>query len=170
LQPPAHVAEHKRLQLDQDIDLQRREWRVQRVGWYGLATFVLAALLGVFGKGPLSHAAAGASGLSVEYERFVRAGAPSRLTIEIPPAPGGTLPQLSISRDYVDAMTITHILPSPAASELRAGDALFSFERGDTARSPFTVEIEVEPRGMGRPTATVRSGDAAVTFSQLAYP
>jgi hypothetical protein len=163
------VTEHKRLQLDDDNDFQRREWRVQRIGWLGLAAFVLAALLGVFGSGPLSHAVVRASGLAVEYERFVRADAQSLLTIELPPSDTAST-ELRISRDYVDAVDITQMWPEPSISELREGDAVFLFERPAPARTPTTVTIEFKPRTMGRPTATLRSGAATVTFTQLTYP
>jgi hypothetical protein len=164
------MAEHKGLQLDDDPDFQRREWRVQHVGWWCLGAFVLAALLGVFGSGPLSHAAAEASGLTVEYERFVRSSAESRLTIDVPPSQTGEPAQLSISREYLDALDIVHMLPSPSASELRDAEALFWFERREAATTPFTVELRFAPRRIGRRTATVRSGTAAVSFSQLTYP
>jgi hypothetical protein len=163
------VAEHRRLQLDENIDFQRREWRVQRVGWWCLAAFVVAALLGVFGSGPLSHSVAEASGLSVEYERFLRADARSLLTIELPPSDTAAA-ELSISREYIDAVDITQMLPEPSLSELRDGDAVFWFERRDAARAPMTVRIEFKPLTMGRPAATLRSGGATVTFTQLTYP
>jgi hypothetical protein len=162
------VAEHRRLQLDDDIDFQRRESRVQRIGWWCLSAFVLAALLGAFGSGPLSHAVAEASGLAVEYERFLRADARSLLTVELPAS--GTAAELSISRSYIDAVDITRMLPEPSVSELREGDAVFSFERRDTAPASMIVRIEFKPRTMGRPTATLRSGGATVTFTQLTYP
>jgi hypothetical protein len=163
------VAEHARLQLDDDIDFQRRESRVQRVGWSCLAAFVAAALLGLFGSGPFSHAVATASGLSVEYERFVRADARSLLTIALPPSETTTA-TLSISRNYIDAVDITQMLPEPSTSELREAEAIFSFERRDADRTPVIVQIELKPRAMGRPTATLRSGVATVTFTQLTYP
>jgi hypothetical protein len=164
------VAEHRGLQLDDDSDFQRREWRMQRIGWWCLGVFVVAALVGVFGSGPLSHTVAEASGLSVDYERFLRSGTASRLTIEMPPSGTGTSAELSLSRAYVDAIEIEQILPAPTASELRGDEALFVFERREAASMPFTVEIKFAPRRMGRPTATVRGGGASITFSQLTYP
>ena len=43
------------LQLEQDLVLQQRTWRVQRIGWVVLALIVLCGTLGLFGGiGPLN--------------------------------------------------------------------------------------------------------------------
>jgi hypothetical protein len=164
------VAEHEALQLDEHLDFQRREWRVQRVGWFALAAFVLAALAGVFGSGPLSRAVATAPGLAVDYERFIRADVRSRLTIEMARPDSTTAAQLSISRNYFDAINITRIFPQPSTVELRGGEAVLSFERPEPGTLPMAIELEFKARRMGRRTATLRSGGATVAFTQLAYP
>jgi hypothetical protein len=164
------VAEHKALQLDEHLDFQRREWRVQRVGWFALAAFVVAALTGVFGSGPLSRAVASAPGLSVDYDRFIRADVRSRLTIELARPESATAAQLSISRSYFDAIDITRMFPEPSTVEVRGGEAILSFERPAPGTLPMTVELEFKARRMGRRTATLRSGGGAVAFTQLAYP
>lgn len=62
------------LELDQDIDFQRRSWAVQRVGWGVMALVALAALLGLFGPGPINNAITGSkeAPLWLEYKRFGR--------------------------------------------------------------------------------------------------
>jgi hypothetical protein len=37
------------VEINQDLDFQRRCWTVQRIGWIVMAVLVLSALLGVFG-------------------------------------------------------------------------------------------------------------------------
>ena len=57
------------LEVGQDLDFQRREWAVQRVGWGAMALVILAALLGLFGSsGPLSRAATNAADDLVRLE------------------------------------------------------------------------------------------------------
>ncbi len=63
------------LDIDEDLNFQKREWFFQRVGIGILFLFVLAALLGFTGMGgPVSHGEAGERGgpVFVEFERFVR--------------------------------------------------------------------------------------------------
>ena len=77
------------LELDQDLGFQRREWSLQRIGWWALTGFVVVASLGLFGGGPLSRGRVGDPGAAVwiEYERFVRVGARARLYVHFDSAP-----------------------------------------------------------------------------------
>ncbi|MDQ6718742.1 MAG: hypothetical protein M3Z17_10420 [Gemmatimonadota bacterium] len=43
------------LGIAEDMNFQRRTWMVQRVGWAIMILVCIAALFGVFGKGPLSN-------------------------------------------------------------------------------------------------------------------
>ena len=49
---------NQELQIEQDMGFQRTEWVVQRAGWVGMALLILAALVGLLGRGPLSAAVA----------------------------------------------------------------------------------------------------------------
>jgi hypothetical protein len=60
------------MEINADLEFQRRVWAAQRIGWIAIGAFVIAALVGVFGQGPLSSAAAGGNALRIEYERFAR--------------------------------------------------------------------------------------------------
>lgn len=59
----------------QNLEYQHREWAVQH-GWVVIAVLILAALAGLAGDGPLSHASIrSADGtLIAGYERIARAG------------------------------------------------------------------------------------------------
>ena len=75
------------LQIEEDRAHQRREWRIERVGWVLMAGLLLAGLLGLLGDGPLSRATAGSAGaLSVEYDRLQRAAAPYEYRFEVDPS------------------------------------------------------------------------------------
>ena len=39
--------------VQEDMTMQQRVWRFERVGWYLLVVIVLLGLAGVFGNGPL---------------------------------------------------------------------------------------------------------------------
>jgi hypothetical protein len=105
-------------EIDEDLDFQRREWRAQRVGWALLSVFLIGATLGVFGGGgPLSSTKARADDgrLRVEYERFVRVGASSEITIETGTAlrEGDAGFEVTLGRDYFDAIDIERAVPEP---------------------------------------------------------
>ena len=62
------------LQIDEDMEFQRRSWIVQRIGWAIFALVILLAALGLFGDGILSDTKAGQEegALWLEYPRFER--------------------------------------------------------------------------------------------------
>lgn len=158
-----------RLQLNEDLAFQHREWRFQRAGWWALTVFVAAALLGLFGGGPLSRTSAIATdgSLRVDYERFVRAGTVSRVVIHAPAATGGTL-QLHLDRVYVDALRIDHIVPEPSSIDVGPARVVLRFT--SSSAEPFTVTLDAEPLHAGRhATAVAVDGHAAVTIRQFAY-
>ncbi len=72
--------------VQEDMTMQQRVWRFERVGWYLLVVIVLLGLAGVFGNGPLSNAqVTSADGrLHVEYQRLSRSGTTDSLRITVP--------------------------------------------------------------------------------------
>lgn len=159
------------LQLDEDLEFQRREWRFQRAGWWGLSAFVLAAVLGAFGGGPLSAATATSAegALRIEYERFVRVGTRTRLAIhaQMPSRQPNGL-ELTIDRSYFEAMRIERIAPEPVDLAIESSTVTLRFE--PTARENVSVFVDLQPAGVGRHPTTVRvSGAGSVAIRQFAY-
>jgi hypothetical protein len=164
----------RELEIKQDLVFQRREWAVQRIGWWILTAFVVAALLGLFGGGPLSSARAGHpdAPLRVEYERFVRVGAPTRLTLRgnmtgLTPRSGL---RLRIRRDYFEAFRVERIAPEPASIAIGDEEVDLHFGADAVGSGLFTIIFEIEPVEPGLQGAAFRVNDAAgVTFRQLTY-
>jgi hypothetical protein len=159
------------LELDQDLVFQRREWAVQRFGWWVLTAFVAAAVLGLFGGGPLSTAQAAAAdgSLAVEYERFVRVGASTRIAVRAKaPAPASDV-HLRIRRSYFETLRVDRIVPEPHAVAIGEEDVSLRF-RSEGSAGPFTVILDVQPLRVGphRPAIGL-NGHASVTFVQFAY-
>src|SRR5947209_3798236 len=67
--PPLDGAE-----IQQDLPFQRRLWNFQRIAWAIMLLVAVAALLGLFGTGPLDNAKVGREGspLWLEFNRFGR--------------------------------------------------------------------------------------------------
>lgn len=160
------------LELKQDLAFQRREWRVQRMGWWVLAAFVVAASLGLFGGGPLSAAQAGVPGapLWIEYERFVRVGAPTRISLHAGVAASSNGIRLRIRRSYFEALKIERMVPEPAAVAVGESDVTMRFDSVASGSPFFTVILDVEPLRAGRHQAAFDvDGAGGVSFAQLAY-
>jgi hypothetical protein len=164
----------KRLEIDEDIAFQRREWRWQRVGRWILTGFVLLAALGLFGNGPLSHATVGNSSdaIRIEFERFVRVGATDRMTLQVRlvAGPDAAPIEVRLTRAYFDGVRIHAITPPPLGIEVGPADVVVRFAPPTGISDTATIVFEVEPIALGRLRGTVRlTGEPALSFSQFAF-
>jgi hypothetical protein len=159
------------LQIDEDLRFQRRDWVVQRIGWGALALLLLAALLGVTGSGPLSHASkSDGQGLSVEYERVVRHGARTALVIEVTPGTlAGEEARITMERDYLAAYDVQSMVPEPDRTEVANGVVTFVFDV--TPRAALKWRLSLEPDEIGRHGTRVRLDDGPpVDIRQFTLP
>lgn len=156
---------HK-LELEQDPAFQRVNWRFERIGWGVMAVLLLAALLGLFGKGPLSHATAGTDNASLKYQRFAHWESPDRLTFNVHAQSEETV--LRVSRGYIEGVWVEDITPAPIATRALPEWIEFRFQ---TARGPSAITLHIQPQtiGLQRARFTVDGAEAA-TFWQFVYP
>jgi len=160
------------IEINQDLPFQTRQWNIQRVGWAIMTLLIVAALLGVFGSGPLSSTTAGDNEtVAVHYERFIRHTGEGDITIAVAAsqAPADEV-ELRVEASWLDAVQILSISPEPA--EFLAGDDshVYVFTVDEPER-PFAVNIRYTPREMGRISGgfTVNDGPS-VSFTQWSYP
>lgn len=156
---------HK-LELDQDLAFQRANWRFERMGWGIMAALLFAALLGVFGKGPLSHATARTDSASLSYQRFSHWESPDRLAFTVR-APGEQT-VLRLSRAYIERVWVEDITPAPTGTRTLPEWIEFRFHTGG-GESTITFHIQPQAFGLKRARYAVNDG-APVAFWQFVYP
>ena len=159
------------LEIDQDLEFERRQWTVQRVGWVVFLLILIAGLLGLLGGGPLGHADASADPLTVGYERFVRKRAPTEIEVQIAPgaASGGEV-GVWIERAYLEKFNIEQVIPEPAEMEAAADRIIFHFTVAD-AEQPSQIVFDLQPSEPGRLETRVGLVDGPeVRFSHFIYP
>jgi len=161
---------------EQDLRFQRWEWRLERVGWAALAAVAVAAMLGLFGGGPLGRqsAASDDGGVSVEFDRMLRCQAEARLrvTIAAPPKPvrgsAGREVAVWLSREYLDAVELQRVVPDAARESAGADGTTFEFH---IARDqPADITFDFQPRNSGPLKALLRAGGGEVAWRQFVYP
>lgn len=158
-------------EICEDIGFQRKQWVVQRCGWLIMSLIVLAALLGVFGKGPLSQSFAENDGLSVEHQRFLRAYTPSALTVttEARHATDGLL-KLWLDGDFVRHIQLEQITPTPQASYASDDKLILTFLI-DQSSGMARISMSFQPEKMGGFTGNLGLiGGPQVILSSFAYP
>ena len=154
------------LQIDEDINFQRKEWMFQRIGVALLFLFVVAAVLGLTGMGgPLGRGEAGDSSgaLRVEYERFVRRGSFSKVTLHLHGAPGAI--RFWVGAPYFERAQIDSVSPAPELVSVESSRHVYQIRAG----SPdVIVTLNVKHEDAGRLEAEVGLVDGpSVRFSQL---
>ena len=161
----------RELEIEDDPRFQRREWRLQHLGWWMLSLLIGASVLGVFGSGPLSETRAGEPGtaLWLEYDRFVRVGAPNRISVHLGAAPAERpVREVRFDRAYFDSLRINRITPEPQHVEVDGDDARLLFAVEPTSRETIVV-FDVEPLVAGRRTGRVSTRQQQVLLRQFAY-
>lgn len=162
------------LQIAEDVEFQRSEWRVERFGWAAMALIVLFALLGLFGGfGPLSEATAGDAGntIQVDYDRFMRYKAPSALIVHIDPAviQEGEA-RFWFDRDYLAGLQIQQISPQPDQVEVEPDRITFTFMVAEADR-PVEIVFNLQPDRIGMLSGSAGlEGAEALSFDQWVHP
>ena len=161
------------LELQQDLVLQRREWIVERVGWCIMLLLLVAALLGAFGRGWLSHTSvADARGtLRLDYERLTRLQSTTELTVVLAPAAlHGDTARVWIDREFMQALQIQHITPQPALVDVDTNRLTYVFMATEPERT-VTIRFAIQPRRAWRHHGRIGlPGERGVSFTQFVYP
>src|SRR5215204_3554855 len=98
-----------KLELDQDLAFQHRQWRFERIGWAVMGLVIIASLAGLFGHSPFARAQVQTADhkLTVEYDRFARyeSDAEIKVLVEID---GGEerVFRLWIDDEYLDTLKV----------------------------------------------------------------
>lgn len=144
-----------------------REWLAERIGWCVLLGFIIAALLGFFGEGPLSHRGVGDAGTAkLQYERFARHASPTLLTLSVAKT-GGAEVSVAISEAYLREFELRSIVPEPHRAELAGAFHRFSFAATET---PTTIAFRVVPDGAGRRHGVLIVAGQELAIDQYIYP
>lgn len=141
------------IELEEDLEYQRREWRVERMGWVVMGLIVLLALLGALGSsGPLSTATTtGNDGaMSLKHNRFVHWQAPTRLEFELASAAsqGQETAGVWLSRQFVEAVEITGIEPEPEQTSTGPDRFTYTFQVAQPGQPASVVFISSRSRSV----------------------
>ncbi len=131
--------------VGEDLDFQRRWWRLEKAAWLVLVLVLIADALGAFGRGWIArgerHTTDGT--LRLQYERIERAGTPSNMLITFSPsAVHDQKVRLFSSNTIVNELGAQRIIPQPTLSEIGPGGITYTFP---TSGSPAAVSIALQP-------------------------
>jgi len=165
-----HEMRDRQYPVEEDIGLQRRIWRFERVGWYALIAIVALTLCGLFSHGWLSTVSVTSQrqDLVVEYERFHRSGGVNSMVIHSRGAPG--MPHvLVIGSAMLEGFSVDSMQPQPIASAgTRQGLRLTLM--GD-AQGESALYLAWRSEGLGLVNSQIGiEGGGSVSLTQFIYP
>ncbi len=147
------------LQLEEDETFQRRERRVQRIGWALVSLAFVAAVVGGWGYGPISQAVETRGQQRLEYTRIVHRQTEDDLQIR------GSGPTVRLTGDWVDAVDIERVIPEPES--MRADQSGLTLEFG---QAQVQVELGYQARHLGPLRGQVEVGGQQLPLNQVVLP
>jgi hypothetical protein len=150
----------------EDVRFERRWHRVQRVGRAILGLGLLAAVLGIFGTGPLASATARPAGgaFSIDYDRFLRTTQSTTLQISVQGVRGPAT--VAVAQQFLDASSLADVSPQPDSETARGDRVVLSYQ----GRLPDDIELQLAPQTIGVHRATVWVAGTPVSFRQVTWP
>ncbi len=167
---PSELLESRNRPIAEDMDYQRRTWRIERIGWLVLGILVVLALVGGFGAGPLSSTTIRdpSGALEISCDRFERQGASSGIRVALAPAEAGPA-TLIISHSFFDAFAVESIQPLPVQQRGGTDGIELRFQRSDGG--PLTVHLVVRARRAGLVrSAFAVDGKPPAEVTQFVFP
>jgi len=160
----------RRHPVEEDMRMQQRVWRFERVGWYALVLVVLAGLAGVFGNGPLSDAQVTSEDgrVQVEYQRLSRSGTTDNLRITVRGTAGKPV-MLLLGGSLLREASIETLQPEPQVSQSHGRSLLLQL--GTSKKGIATLYLTLRSEYVGTLEGVVRAGpNSVVHFSTFLYP
>ena len=158
------------LSIDQDLEFQRRSWRIQRIGRGLICLLGRAFWLGLVGGGWPAVPTLAGPGLEVLHPRFLRLQAPEEIVVRLTGGrPGGPAVELWVDESLPEFLEFTEITPAPVSQAVRDGRPTFRFEVAGDA--PAVIRLRVNPRGWGLRSGRLGLvGGPSVELKQFVYP
>lgn len=160
----------RRHPVEEDMRMQQRVWRFERVGWYALVLVVLLGLAGVFGNGPLSNAQLTSEDgrVHVEYQRLSRSGTTDNLRITVRGTAGEPV-MLLLGGTLLREASIETLQPEPQVSQSHGRSLLLQL--GTSKKGIATLYLTLRSEYVGPLEGFVRAGpNSVVHFSTFLYP
>ena len=161
------------LDLERVMPHHRAAWRVERIAWTIGALALIAAMLGLFGYGPMSRTTVGSPGaLQIEYDRFQRSSSPNdfALTVNTALARNGEL-RVRFDQSLVDHVEFDDIVPDPEKVFAGTGHTEFVFNITPGEHAPAHIAFRFRPTTFGHRVGQVTvNGAPPLTLDQYVYP
>jgi hypothetical protein len=163
------------LEVGYDADFEARWRHIELVSHGCMLIVVAAALLGLFGRGPLSHRTqlSADARLMVDFEPLARYGTSTQITLHLSPDAQGAgksgTARVLLNSALIEPMGLQQVFPEPASSAAVAGGTAFVFNVPEE-KSPVAVRFVVKPNNIGPIRLEARQGGTRLGWTQFVLP
>jgi len=149
-----------------------RKWRTIELVSHGLmAAIVIAALAGLFGRGPLSHRTHWTPDhrFGVDFEPLARYGTTTQVTLHLS-SPDPDVPvDVFVSSALIEPMGLQSIFPRPLDREAIGGGITYRFMI-PAGQDSGLARFVLKPATVGPVQIELHQGDASLSFRQWVLP
>jgi hypothetical protein len=174
------AAVNNELEVGYDAPFETRWRHIELASHVGMTVVVAAALVGLFGRGPLSHRTHQSNDgrLAVDYEPIARYGTTSQITLHlssdgavdgIEGAPKSGAARVVLNSELVEPMGLQQIIPQPVRSEAVAGGVAFVFSV-PAGKERAAVRFVIKPAEVGPVRLNVSQGNSHLAWTQFVSP
>ena len=153
------------MEFEDEIDLHKTGWILQRIGWALVLLIMITALLGVYGSGWLSKETTSDNGYSLSYEKYGRFETPTTITLDVGSS-GKKEIVVNIPSAYTEKQEISNIIPQPKEQKSANGLTTFHFDAADNAKIVFYLE----PDAIGSIKGSFTVNGTVLPISHFIYP
>ncbi|OKL39912.1 hypothetical protein [Pontibacter flavimaris] len=160
------------LEIDEDLELERRTWTIQRIVWGLMLLIILAALLGFTGDGGLpgiskKTKATASQHMTLEYERYLRHQVPSELKVTLQQLQTSE-PAIRFSTDFYKEQRVEQVVPEPEKVQVGPEGITYTFS---VEQAQSHIIFYVKPLHAGNLSFTAHGpAGEAIAVSQFVYP
>jgi hypothetical protein len=167
---PGDPALSRTYPLREDMLLQRRLWRLERVGWMLWGLLLVLCLLGLFANGWLSDSQQRTDDgrLTLNYQRFARSSASTDWTLQVQADARGRI-RLEWGGGGRDAFDLQGITPRPQRSRATARGLQLEFAAEPAARVRLDLRLQATSAGAVHSWIALDGGQR-LHLNQFIYP
>ncbi|MBD0289576.1 MAG: hypothetical protein ICV79_29775 [Flavisolibacter sp.] len=153
------------LEIDEDLDLHEKGWKLQRFGWFFIFALVILAALGVFGDGIASKTTLTANGAKIKYDKYYRHEARMELKVDAHTTDSSQM-VISFPNEYLKKFRVESILPEPKENKLN-GDQVSYYFLGSAGMS---IVFYLVPQEIGTIHGSMNVNNSQFPLHHFIYP
>lgn len=152
------------LDIRENIDHHIRAWKFRNAGVVFMLLFVLSALLGLFGNGPLSNRTRTNNNDTLQFEYFTRYQSNTAIDLKLHNINGTAY--IAFPQDYLKNFQIETIFPEPNESRIANDTVVYLFKTAENG----SIRFYLMPQQTGSIKGTIAVNEKIFDLSHFIFP